>query len=182
MNTALLLIDIQNDYFPRGANPLVGAERACQNALQVLTAFRELELPAVHVQHISLSPSATFFLPNTHGAALRASLTPLPNEKQVVKHTPNSFIDTNLLGYLQDRKITNLVICGMMTHMCVDATVRAAKDLGFSCTLISDACATKDLSLDGRNVMARDVQISFLAALNETYATVISAEEYLSKL
>lgn len=67
----------------------------------------------------------------------------------------------------------------MMTHMCIDATTRAAKDLGFNITLIGDACATKDLEIHGERVAARDVHNSFLAALNNTYANVIATEQYL---
>jgi len=72
-----------------------------------------------------------------------------------------------------------LVICGMMTHMCIDATTRAAKDFGFECTVIGDACATKDLEIDGRHIMATDVHASFLAALSYFYSTVKTTKDYL---
>ena len=75
--------------------------------------------------------------------------------------------------------ITDLVICGMMTHMCVDATTRAAKDFGFNCIVIGDSCATKDLEIHGQKVKAKDVQNSFLAALDYFYAEVITTELFL---
>jgi nicotinamidase-related amidase len=81
---------------------------------------------------------------------------------------------------LKEKEITELVICGMMTHMCIDATTRAAKDFGFNCILIGDACATRDLVISGITVMADDVHNSFLAALNGFYSSVISVNEYLS--
>jgi len=84
-----------------------------------------------------------------------------------------------LLDYLKSNNITDLVICGMMTHLCVDATTRAAKDFGFTCVVIGDACATKDLEIHGEMVAAGEVQKSFLAALNYFYSTVKNTQEYL---
>jgi len=78
-------------------------------------------------------------------------------------------------------KIEELVICGMMTHMCVDATVRAAKDFGFNCKLVADACATKDLEILGMKIKAEQVQLSFLAALNYFYAEVVNADSILNR-
>jgi len=179
MNIALILIDIQNDYFENGTNTLVGSDKAGKNARHILDRFRSKELPVVHIQHIATSPGATFFRPNTVGAEIHNSVEPTAHEKVVVKHFPNSFRETELLDYLKSKNITDLVVCGMMTHMCVDATTRAAKDLGFNITLIGDACATKDLEIHGERVAARDVHNSFLAALNNTYANVIATEQYL---
>ena len=172
MNTALILIDIQNDYFENGTMRLTGSEEACQNAKRILNKFRADSMPVIHIQHIANKPNATFFLPNTIGAETNKDLKPLPNEKIIIKHSPNSFKDTELLEYLNSKNITDLVICGMMTHMCVDATTRAAKDYGFNCILIGDACATKDLEINGIVVKAEFVQNSFLAALNYFYSSV----------
>lgn len=179
MNLALVLIDIQNDYFENGTNTLVGSDKAGRNARLILDKFRSMKLPIVHIQHIATSPTATFFLPNTVGAEIHDSVKPLTHEKVVVKHFPNSFRETELLDYLNSKNVTDLVVCGMMTHMCVDATTRAAKDLGFNITLIGDACATKDLEIHGERVAAKDVHNSFLAALNNTYANVIATEQYV---
>ena len=180
MKTALLLIDIQNDYFEGGTMTLVQAGRACTNAALLLNEFRRMGLPVIHIRHIATKPDATFFLPGTIGAEIHHRVTPTAQEKVIVKHFPNSFRETELLSVLQEDSITNLVICGMMTHMCIDATTRAAKDLGYNCTLIGDGCATRDLEIAGQNVKAHYVQTAFLAALNSTYATVIAAGEYLA--
>jgi nicotinamidase-related amidase len=120
-------------------------------------------------------------LPDTKGAEIHNLVKPLPTEKIIIKHFPNSFRETELLDYLKSKKIENLVICGMMTHMCVDATTRGAKDFGFNCTLIGDACTTKDLEINGETVKAKDVQNSFLAALNYYYSTVISTKDFLNE-
>ena len=178
MTTALLLIDIQNDYFETRTMPLDGSDRASKNARLILDDFRANALPVIHVQHIATKPTATFFLPNTFGAEIHKNVEPLSTEQIIVKHFPNSFRETNLLEYLKSMNITNLVICGMMTHMCVDATTRAAKDFGFDCTLISDACATRNLEIQGQTVTASEVQKSFLAALNYFYSEVKTTKEF----
>lgn len=176
MSAALLLIDIQNDYFPGGAMELVGAELAAAQAARLLHHFRERSLPVFHVQHVMTRPGATFFLPDTPGVEIHQTVKPAAGESIIVKHFPNSFRETELLASLQAASITDLVVAGMMTHMCVDTTVRAASDLGFKCSLAADACATRDLAYDGETVKAHSVQLAYLAGLNGLFATVKSAE------
>tara|TARA_R110000868_G_scaffold305561_2_gene566566 strand:- start:1224 stop:1805 length:582 start_codon:yes stop_codon:yes gene_type:complete len=178
MSKALIIIDIQNDYFENGAMELVGALEASEKAKQLLSKFRNDNLPIIHIQHLA-SASGTFFLPNTVGQEIHKNVTPLSGEKLIVKNYPNSFRETELLDYLKSKSSTELVFVGMMTHMCIDATVRAAKDFEFECTLISDATATRDLQINGKDVKAADVQNAFLAGLSSFYATVKTTEEYL---
>lgn len=180
MSTALLLVDIQNDYFENGANALVGSLEASEKAKLILEKFRQEGLPVIHIQHLATRPDATFFLPETSGAEIHPNVKPANGEKVIVKHFPNSFRETDLLSTLLLKGINNLVICGMMTHMCIDATTRAAKDYGFNAELIGDACATKKLEIKGQAINAQDVHNSFLAALNYYYATVKTTEEYLA--
>lgn len=125
MKQALLLIDIQNDYFDDGANPLVGSYRASLKAKCVLEEFRAESLPIIHFQHLSVRSGSTFFVPDTFGAEIHQNVKPLDTEKVITKNFPNSFRETQLLDYLKANEITDLVVCGIMTHMCVDATVRA---------------------------------------------------------
>jgi len=179
MDTALIIIDIQNDYFENGSNTLSESLKACKNARLILDYFRFKGLPVIHIKHIATKPTATFFLPDTAGAEIHDEVRPFTNEKVIVKHYPNSFRETELLEYLESLDISHLVICGMMTHMCVDATTRAAKDFGYECTVIGDACATKDLEIGGQVVKATDVHASFLAALSYFYSTVNTTIQYL---
>jgi nicotinamidase-related amidase len=104
---------------------------------------------------------------------------PKENEKVIVKHYPNSFRETGLLDFLKGKEISELVICGMMTHMCIDTTVRAAFDLGFNSIVIGDACATKDVELDGKKVNAKEVQIAYLAGLHGTFAEVKKTNDFI---
>jgi nicotinamidase-related amidase len=182
MKTSLVLIDIQNDYFDKGSMTLEGADKASVNARLILDKFRSEGLPVIHIQHIAASATATFFLPETFGSEIHDKVKPIGNEKVLIKHYPNSFRETDLLDYLKSLHITDLVLCGMMTHMCVDATTRAAKDFGFTCTVIGDACATKNMEINGQMVKAIDVQNSFLAALNYFYSTVVTTKDYLDRI
>lgn len=179
MNKALIIIDVQNDYFEHGAMPLVNAERVSENAKRILEQFRRENLLVIHIQHIANKSGATFFIPKTKGVEIHENVAPITDEKVIIKHFPNSFKETGLLEYLQSKDITDLVICGMMTHMCVDATTRAAKDFGFNCIVIGDACATRDLEINRHKVKAADVQSSFLSALNHYYSTVKTTVQYL---
>jgi nicotinamidase-related amidase len=177
MTTALLIIDIQNDYFPGGAMECVGANAACAQAAKLLSAFRDQRRPVIHVQHLSLRPGATFFLPGTPGAEIHAGVRPVGDEPVFKKHFPNAFRETALLEHLRLSRISGLVIAGMMTHMCVDASVRHAADLGYKVTLLGDACATRAQSYGGEKVPARQVHAAFLAALNGFYAKVVQTHE-----
>ena len=179
LKKALIIIDIQNDYFEGGANPLVGSLEASINAKALLKDFREKSLQVIHIQHFSTRVGSTFFIPNTKGVEIHENVMPITGEKVIAKNYPNSFRETDLLNYLKANNITDLVICGMMTQVCVDATTRAAKDFGFNCVVIGDACAAKDLEIQGEKVMASEVQKSFLAALNYFYSTVKNTHEYL---
>jgi nicotinamidase-related amidase len=181
MDTALLIIDIQNDYFPGGANPLVEADKAAANASKMIDFFRAKGLPVIFIQHFSNSPDSKFFAPGTPGVEFAYGVRPHQGEKIIPKHFPNAFRETSLHEYLQTTGIKRLVICGMMTHMCVDSTVRAAKDLGYECQVIGDACATCDLAHWGKYVNAKDINNSFLAALAYYYAGIVKAAEYVAK-
>lgn len=179
MNTALLLIDIQNDYFPNGRMPLEKSTEACQKAQEALQAYRSKQSPVIHIQHVSTRPDAVHFLPCTKGIEFHSDVQPAKGEIIVKKHYPNSFKDTNLLNQLTKLKINQLVIAGMMTHLCVDATVRAAYDLGFSCIVLHDACATKNLEFNSMVIPAQSVQNAFLAAFHPMYARVVSTRDFL---
>jgi nicotinamidase-related amidase len=176
-DSALVIIDIQNDYFPGGAMELDGADAAAAHASSVLKKFREQKLPVFHVKHLSVRPGSTFFIPGTAGAEIHAKVKPQDGETVIEKNFPNAFRSTSLGEMLQKAGTKNLVVAGMMTHMCVDASVRQAADLGYKVTLLADACATRGQSYGGESVPARQVHTAFLAALNGFYAKVIHAHE-----
>lgn len=182
MKTALVIVDVQNDYFPGGRMELENSLEASECARHLLDHFRKAHLPLFHIQHIAIKPGSTFFLPNTDGVEIHKNLKPLKGERVIQKHFPNAFRETLLSEGLRSEGINRLVICGMMTHMCVDATVRAATDLGFECLIAQDACATRALSFGGVTVPADHVHRAFLAALDGSYGKVGRTDELLSAL
>lgn len=176
---ALMIIDVQNDYFKGGKMELVNPESAAANISRILEKCRKEGVPVIYIQHMAADASAGFLVANTPGAEINREVAPVPGEKLIVKQYPNSFRETVLQEYLQSVGITDLVITGMMTHVCVDATTRAAKDLGYNCTVISDACATRALDVDGEKVAASQVQKVLMAALAFYYADIQTTEGFL---
>ena len=181
MKTALLIIDIQNDYFPGGKFPLENPLEAANRAYELLQCFREHGGYHVHIQHISKKSDATFFIPGDRGTDIHDSVAHFEGEPIVYKHFPNSFRETNLLELLKDWGIERVIITGMMTHMCVDATARAAADLGFQVWIAEDACATRDLKYGETVIPAEHVHKAFMAAL-KSYGQVMPTEQIIAKL
>ena len=99
----------------------------------------------------------------------------------MLKHHVNSFRETDLKAIRDRHGVEEVVICGAMSHMCVDAGTRAASDLGYRCVVVHDACATRDQEFDGAVVPAAQVHAAFMAALKFGYAKAVSTEEYLAK-
>ena len=179
--SALLIIDVQNDYFPGGKMALHEPEQALAKITELLQFYREQQWPVIHIQHeMRDRPNrAAFFLPDTEGQQLHPAVLPAENETLLIKHFPSSFAGTGLLEVLQQQQIKQLIICGMMTHMCVDTTTRAAFDLGFDVQVAIDATATKALTFAGHTVPAEQVKTTVAAALHGTFAQVLETCEIL---
>lgn len=171
MKTALLIVDIQNFYFPSEGPGLVYAEEAALAAREVLQVFRDQKQLVIHVRHQAKK-----------GFEIHRYVTPLADEKVITKQEVNSFYKTDLLEYLKDNAVTRLVIVGMQTHMCLEAAVRAAHDFGFECIVVQDACATKDMKFGDKTVKAEDVHMAVLATLTVGgYAKVIDLQKFKAK-
>ncbi|GHH98617.1 cysteine hydrolase family protein [Neobacillus kokaensis] len=177
--TALILVDIQNDYFPGGKMALHETEKAANNARVILDYFRDNNLPLFHIQHIFEDSQAPFFAADTEGVHIHQSVAPLENEPVIVKHFPNSFLHTSLEAELKRIGIKHVIIVGMMSHMCIDATSRAAVDLGFKCTVIEDACTCPDLTFNNKTIDAESVHYAYMAALESLYATIKTTDAFL---
>lgn len=183
--TALLLIDIQNDYFPSFAAskmPLPDMDRAAEVAANLLTAARDSGMRVIHVKHVMASDAAPFFHPDTPGAELHDCVAPHEGETIIEKARPNSFVGTELEEKLRAAQIEHVLICGAMSQMCVDATVRAAVDLGFKVTVAHDACAAANVMHNGVSVSSDLVQAAIMAPLAASYAKVQLASESVSEM
>jgi nicotinamidase-related amidase len=172
---ALLLIDIQNDYFPSGRFTLQGAPDAAERAAELLTRFRGSGLPVLHVRHADADPAAPFLGAGTPGAHIHPPLSPRVTEAVIVKAEPNAFHDTGLDERLRGLGVSELVVAGMMSNMCVDATVRAALDLGYRVTLVAEACAASEVRFEGAVVPASQVHAAFMGALADAGAELSTA-------
>ena len=172
MKEALLIIDVQNDYFPGGTNELHKPYEAEERIRELIAESRKCDRPIVYIKHIN-PPDDTFFIEGTKGVEISDRIRPEEGDKVIIKHYPNSFLETELDAYLKSMEVDTLIVCGMMTHMCVDTTVRAAMDYGYGVKLVADACATMDLELDGEVIPAEQVQKAFIASLEGIFATVI---------
>lgn len=155
-------------------------DAAADKAQQVLQAFRQAGDTVIHVRHEFTSDDAPFFTPGLEGAHLHPKVLNQADEPVVLKHFVNAFRETNLRALLEQRSITELVVVGSMSHMCIDGVVRAASDLGYTVTVIHDACATRDLEFNGSVVPAAQVHAAFMSSLGFAYASVVSAEQFLS--
>ncbi len=172
MKEALLIIDVQNDYFPGGANPQHRALEAEAVIRKWIIDSRIVGRPIIYMQHFN-GPEDSFFRPGTNGAEISPRIAPMPQDKIIVKYAPNSFLNTELDAYLKSLGVVKLIVCGMMTHMCVDTTVRSAMDHGYSVDLIADGCATRDLTIGDITIPAETVQMTYLASLSGTFANLI---------
>jgi len=169
--TALIIIDIQDFYYPDGLMPLAGPEAAGANAAQLLAQARAKNVMVVHVGH---NASA--------GRGFHADVAPREGEAVVMKDEVNAFLGTDLQQKLQAAGIKRVVICGMQTHMCVEAATRAASDLGYEVLLVGEACATRDLKHGDSVVPAAQVHAATLATLDRTYAKVVDVKAALETL
>jgi nicotinamidase-related amidase len=181
LRTALILIDFQKDYFPGGKYPLVHPLEAAKKAYMLLQCFREHGGYHVHIQHISRKPDAAYFISGDRGTDIHDSVAHFEGEPIVYKHEPDAFSNPELLPLLKSWGIERLVITGMMTHLDVNVTARAAHDLGFQVIIAEDACATRDLTSGNTTIPADVVQKSFLDEF-KGFGKVMKSEEILALL
>ncbi|CAM3720165.1 cysteine hydrolase family protein [Parendozoicomonas haliclonae] len=179
---ALILVDFQNDYFAEGKWPLKNMEQSAANAAKVLQQARKISDFIVHIRHENPAGDDTpFFAPGTEGAEIHASVAPLSDEPVITKNQINAFLDTNLRELLDAKDIKKLTVMGSMSHMCIDAIVRAASDFGYAVTVIEDTCSSHDMEFGGRTVAAEDAHAAFMFALGFGYAEVKKTDDYLNR-
>lgn len=178
--TALIVIDVQNDYFPNGRWELHNMNAAADNVGALLKHFRQAGAPVIHIRHEFTSADAPFFAPGSEGADIHTKAAPVADEPVLLKHFINSFRETPLQEILQGAQVRHVVICGAMSHMCVDACTRASNDFGYRVTVVHDACASRPLSFNGVDVPAEHAHAAFMAALGFAYADMKSTQQFIA--
>lgn len=177
---AVVVVDLQNEYLPTGKLALAGIHDALNNAARVIADARSKGDTVINVRHESTDPDTPFFKQGTDGVQIHESVAPAQGEPVIVKNYPNSFLKTNLKEMLDEKGIEEVTVVGAMSHMCIDATTRAASDFGYKTTVVHDACATRDLEFRGETVPAGQVHTALMSALAFGYASVVSTDEYLA--
>ncbi|PZU27124.1 MAG: cysteine hydrolase [Stenotrophomonas sp.] len=177
---AIIVVDLQNEYLATGKLPLVGIDAATANAVRVIADARTKGVPVLHVRHESASSDAPIFVPGSDGVRIMAAVAPIGDEPVIVKNHVNSFRDTDLKQQLEAVGIEDVVVVGAMSHMCVDAVVRASADMGYAVTVLHDACATRDLEFNGVVAPAAQVHAAMMASFEFGYGRVVATDAYLA--
>ncbi|MDY0191131.1 MAG: cysteine hydrolase family protein [Desulfuromonas sp.] len=170
-DAVLVIIDAQNEY-RMGDMKLPNVESATVQIQRLLVAARQHGSPVAHIRHIGVP--GYLFDPEGPRGQIFAELTPIAGEAVIDKPLPNAFAGSSLQDFIQKSGRTSLIVCGFMTHMCVSATVRAAKDLGYQSTVVADACATRSLaSLEFAHLDAQALHDMELVALSDFFAYIV---------
>ena len=172
MKEALIIIDVQNDYFEGGACELHNPRQAEERIAELISESRRIGRHIIYIRHIN-PDDETFFNEGTYGCEISDRIKPLPTDIVINKYCPNSFLGTELNDCLRSLGVEKLIVCGMMTPMCVDTTVRAAMDHGYEVSLVADACATMDLEINGEVIPAETVQKTYIASLAGIFAKIV---------
>jgi len=168
--SALIIVDVQEFYFEGGASELVNPIPAAKNAARLIEACRGKGIPVIHVKH-KFEP----------GGDIHPLVAPAGGERVFTKSQVNAFVGTDLKLYLDSLDVKRVIICGMQTHMCVEAAVRASADFGYQVVLVHDACATKNVTWETVEVPAAMVHASTLGTLRN-YAKILSTNEFLESI
>jgi nicotinamidase-related amidase len=180
-HTALIIIDIQNEYFNGGALPLPESESTAANAQRLLAWARQNALTVVHIRHLSSNAFSPIFAPNSKTSEIATIVSPLATETVLTKHFPNAFLGTDLHAFLTNHNIETLIVCGMMTHTCVASTSQAAAELGYSVILAKNACTTRSLPVGAGQAMDyKTIHAATLAALSDAIAEIMGTDEIIA--
>ena len=170
-DAVLIIIDAQNEY-RIGDMKLPDVEPATVQIEKLLAAARAHGTPVAHIRHIGVP--GYLFDPEGPRGQIFDELTPVDGEAVIDKPLPNAFAHSGLQEFVKSTGRTDLIVCGFMTHMCVSATVRAAKDLGYQSTVVADACATRSLpGLTTGHLDAKALHEMELVALADFFACVV---------
>ena len=172
---ALIVIDVQNEYFTGGTWALPDAERTLPNILRLIARARETGVPVVFIQHVT-PEGASVFARGSVGGELRPELGVRQEDTLFQKQHPSAFQGTGLYDFLRARGVTSVDVCGYMTQMCCDTTTREAYSRGYAVRLLSDAMAARDLTVDDQ-VIPHDVVHQVHLASLARFATILTSNE-----
>lgn len=182
MSRALLVIDVQNEYFT-GALPITHPAGHLENVLDVMDAAKRSGVLVVTVQHHTPAEAEMpIFRRGSHEWELHPSVSGQTVDHHIEKTLPGSFTGTGLDEWLKDRGVTTVTVAGYMTHMCCDTTARQAMHRGFSVEFLSDATGTLPLSNEAGQVTAEELHRSILCAQQMFLSEVIATANWKSRI
>jgi nicotinamidase-related amidase len=182
MQEALIIVDVQNDYFPNGKFPIWKPVETAKQIQVLINKFRNENKEVIHVVHHTTEEQRKqipFFEPGTWGVEIHDSVKPLPSEKVIIKQYSDSFVGTDLTDYLKSKGIDTTIVVGMLMHNCVNATAYASTDLGFKTYVVDEAVDTVDLKYNDEVIPAEVIKKSFLAGIQFAYAKVKTVAQIL---
>lgn len=181
MKRALLVIDVQNEYFT-GLLPVSYPQNSIQNILDVIETAKETGIPVIIVQHTATAKGSKAFVKGTHGWELHDSIKDIDVEHYVEKALPSSFVGTDLEEWLRKSDIDTVVISGYMTQHCCDTTARYAHHLGFNVEFLSDATGTLDFNNKAGKASAEEIHRVTLVEQAFRFSSIISTKEWIAKV
>ncbi|MDQ6919153.1 MAG: cysteine hydrolase [Candidatus Dormibacteraeota bacterium] len=182
MKRALLVIDVQNEYFSGGAMPITHPPDSLKRITDAMDGAAEKGIPIVVVQHASENPEATSFRKGTPGWRLKGEVEVRKRAAVIEKTLPGSFTGTNLEAWLKENGVDTLVICGYMSQMCCDTTARQAVHLGYKVEFLSDATGTLDFSNEAGTVKAEELHRATLVTQQHRFSKVQNVEAWIDSL
>ncbi len=182
MKRALLVIDVQNEYFAGGALPITYPTNHLQNILEVMDAAQAAGVTTIVIRHHQPDPNSPLFCKGSKNWELHPEVAKRPCDLLIDKTLPGSFTATQLEAFLRERDIETVTITGYMTQICCDTTARQAMHRGFKVEFVSDATGTLDLENSAGSIGAADLQKAILVSQQMFISEVISKDEFLSRL
>ncbi len=181
LNKALLVIDVQNEYFT-GKLPVSYPENSFQSILKVIDFSNQKDIPVVLIQHTNTGENTFTFKKGTCEHEIHEDVLKRDYNKIIEKHLPGSFTGTELESWLKENNIETVTICGYMTQMCCDTTARQAMHRGYNVEFLSDATGTLDISNSAGEISAPELHKAILVTQAMRFSKVISTKEWINDL
>lgn len=182
MKRALLVIDVQNEYFPGGAMPITYPEDSLGRITDAMDGAAEAGVPIVLLQHESDAPDAKAFVKGSKGWQLKGEVDVRKRSAVIPKNLPGAFSGSQLEPWLRQNGVDTVVIAGYMTQMCCDTTAREAAQRGFGVEFLSDATGTLDQSNAAGQVNAADLHRAILVTQQSRFSKVLSTDAWIESL
>jgi nicotinamidase-related amidase len=181
MNDALLVIDVQNEYFT-GSMPVTYPQGSLENILKAMDQAHAESVPVVVIQHTNQALGAVTFRKGTDNWELHNEIKQRHSDILIGKNLPGSFTGTSLGSWLKERDISKVTIAGYMTQMCCDTTARQAFHRGFAVNFLSDATGTLSVTNTAGTISAIDLHRAILITQQMRFSRVLTTDEWIKRL